>query len=919
MKNQSGKLFIKIIIAAALLALAISPFTHAAMPAVAQSDGWSKAVNLSNMGSSSNPAVVIDESGTIHALWYDEFAGNMYSSSQDGVEWSEPISAAVPFEEVLPFLIQGPENSIHAFWIDNRGSLITSSIESNRIGNVSVWKANRTLALSVSSFHVVKDSGGFLYVGFIRNEDIESGKAGAYFLKSTKNGLDWMPVATLLYSSPYFRGEETGGKNISVSASASGESTTVFVSWDEGPRGKIFLSRSIDGGATWGEVTEIDRPESQLSFAVPKKLKVYSWNDQTLLIWEKGGQEGDCSHLFQVSTDEGETWSPAGNIIPNPSACSTSSGIAASTPEMFVYSLMINGQASFIAWNGVKWSEPQLENGLMYIQDPETTQQISLGCQQTAFQPSKNLIAAIGCDLGPRNDIWYTSLELGDLSSWFLSEDTWQRPVDVFDVPGGSSSTQLMADSQGNFYALWIQADPPSPSDAGSQPRRQIYFSGRIDDAWFPPGRVLQSLEGDVDLMTAAIVPDGTVMVAWWGEQARELYFSRAPLDRAFVSREWLEPVLLPISAGNCASIDMVIGPSGEIYVVYSVAFNEARGVYLTRSEDGGRAWSDPVLIFDGNADLWDRVGEAEIAVAANGDLHVVWYRQSISQEDLGLGMYYARSEDRGETWSPVETVLDGGVLWGDLVETSTGLLYRVWQEPAIRQTVISSQVSLDGGATWEPTLTVTNTAEALLRFSLVADRSGRIHLLQLAKAQTGSVNLLHWITGETTWTSGESLTVNDSGIFLAESMAGAISSQGQLALLFSLTRQAADGTTAPGVMSFTERQIDDPAVEPTQPAVEQAPTLALETPAAPDEGIPTLVLETPAPAEPTPASTPAFQASPTPELVDFSQEPSSAAENPWIGVVIGIVLSSLIIGVVFGFSIIKSRKLVRNNRKYRG
>lgn len=924
MKTHARILIQKLIPVLTLLVFTAGLLAGAATHARAQSNGWAKAVNLSNMGSASNPAVVADDAGKIHAFWYDEFVGVMYSSSPDGTEWSKPVGLALPFGESQVTFIQGPENTIHAFWIDRQGMLMTSAVNAGQAEITSAWRSARILARTVSSFQVVKDAGGTMHIVFVRNDSVAAGKAGVYYLKSTKGAIDWSPNETMLYASPYFRGGEPDGENVSVAAYVEGETTAVFASWDEQAVSKVFLSRSLDGGATWGEPVEIDRPESQFSFAVPQKIKVYSWNDQTLLLWEKGGETGSCSHIFQVSKDQGETWSSADAILPDTAVCSTASGVVASTPEMFVYSLTINGQVSFIAWDGSTWSEPQLENGMMYIQDPETTQQISFGCQQTAFQPAANLVSVVGCDLSSRKDIWYTSLVLGDLSNWFLSKTVWQRPSTIFDIQAEVSSTQLLSDSQGNFYALWIQKDVPNRANPQGQTLQRIYFAGRVDNSWFAPSPVLRSQQGDVDLMAAALTSNETLLTVWWGEQDRALYFSRAPLERAFIQGEWLEPVVLPASAGNYASVDIAVGPSGAIFVVYSVAFNEERGVYLARSDDGGKTWDSPVLIFNGQAAAWDRVGDASVSVSTRGTLHVIWRRQLISSPEAGLGLYYARSEDGGETWSQAQTVLDGGVLWGGLVETSTGQLYRVWQTPSDQQIVIGSQISADDGITWSPPLTVLNTAEALLPFQLLADQSGRVHLLQLTKNSSGLVFLMHWITGETAWESGDGVPVSDSGNMQAESMAGAFSTQGKMGALFSLIPHVADMSSASSVMQFTERKIEDSAAPPlaaldgqTPAPMEETPTPTEEAPTPEPEALPAEPLPSPTPnfqASPTStvqaSSTPAFQASPTPTLVDFNEKPSSASDSPWGGAVAGVVIATLIIVTVFGISIAYKRKL---------
>jgi len=103
---------------------------------------------------------------------------------------------------------------------------------------------------------------------------------------------------------------------------------------------------------------------------------------------------------------------------------------------------------------------------------------------------------------------------------------------------------------------------------------------------------------------------------------------------------------------------------SGDLLVVYREGFTHAVSedphdgkIALIRSTDGGRTWSERVIIMDGD-DYDDR--NAAIACAPNGQLLVCWDKWKPRKH---RGAYAMLSDDEGHTWSdpirlqPVEDV----------------------------------------------------------------------------------------------------------------------------------------------------------------------------------------------------------------------------------------------------------------------
>jgi len=108
-------------------------------------DGWQFPINLSRSGATSKPQMVIDSTGTGHILWSDEIEGFGYIFGS-GDEWSTPEGSEFPFStrryfpDLLdeaqtplfnPVLTADGQGYIHAFWIDDKG-IVVSNRQINR-------------------------------------------------------------------------------------------------------------------------------------------------------------------------------------------------------------------------------------------------------------------------------------------------------------------------------------------------------------------------------------------------------------------------------------------------------------------------------------------------------------------------------------------------------------------------------------------------------------------------------------------------------------------------------------------------------------------------------------------------------------------------------------------------------------------
>lgn len=104
-------------------------------------------------------------------------------------------------------------------------------------------------------------------------------------------------------------------------------------------------------------------------------------------------------------------------------------------------------------------------------------------------------------------------------------------------------------------------------------------------------------------------------------------------------------------------------GPDGTLHVVYERDPNEqpqgTRDIFHQRSTDGGESWSEPQMVNDDGPDSYAGQYHATVDVAPNGRVDIAWYDFRDGQERFATDVYYAYSDDNGETFSDNVRVSD--------------------------------------------------------------------------------------------------------------------------------------------------------------------------------------------------------------------------------------------------------------------
>jgi hypothetical protein len=101
-----------------------------------------------------------------------------------------------------------------------------------------------------------------------------------------------------------------------------------------------------------------------------------------------------------------------------------------------------------------------------------------------------------------------------------------------------------------------------------------------------------------------------------------------------------------------CCKTALAVAPDGTVYAGWrQVLPGNFRHIAIASSTNGAASFSAPVIVSD---DKWMiqgcPVSGPSLAVAANGDLRVLWYAAG---EGAAPGLYYAESHDKARTFAP--------------------------------------------------------------------------------------------------------------------------------------------------------------------------------------------------------------------------------------------------------------------------
>lgn len=747
---------------------------------------WNEAINLSMSGGASKPSMVVDATGVLHAIWTDEFDGYKYSQSVDGKIWSTPITVKYPFspEAPPPVLFSDAAGIIHIFFLDDQNKLTYAQTSPDNLDTPTAWRAKVIFDGPVYDFDAGVDTQGRVHVVYLKNPAPTPGPAGVFYGRSSNGGRTWA-APTLLYESPYFRSLTAENAHIRMAVSEKTEEDNVYVVWDERPQKRISIVTSADGGSTWDSVKEMVVPQENLGFRTPYNADIDVLDDKVLATWFVGEAGVSCTPYSWTSTDGGKSWGEQLPILPELARCPEKSEFVEVDPNYSVQMFTIQGDLSISAWNGVDWSDPEVQIGPSSIINPATFDPVLLGCERVASFDHRLLV--VGCDESGGGDIWFTERQIDSLDYLFPLPSEWSGDTNIISVPRSLSSLSSVVDGRNNAHAVWIQS-PFSPTDAFVPVIQYSLWNG---SEWARPSPIFPDLDGTPLSLALQIDNRQRLLLSWVDPNTGELLFSWANSDRAGIPVEWSQPVILTASSKLTSSPDILVDATDRILLAYAITLNEGRGIYLIQSNDLGETWSPPAKVFDAIAESWEMVDQPKLALTQDGTLHILFTQYALSGEVQPLGLYYSQSVDGGMTWTPAELVSEQPVQWSELIAYQ-GTLHRLWQEQNKLVARTSHQVSSDGGKLWKTATKIPSDADLDSEPAVSLDGAGNLHFIQVSGEDGQTFEEWEWVQDR--WQLFESRKVADLKLNTPPVVDSGITSSGQIYALLLFDQVMEDG-----------------------------------------------------------------------------------------------------------------------------
>ncbi|MEM3574931.1 MAG: sialidase family protein, partial [Candidatus Bathyarchaeia archaeon] len=285
----------------------------------------------------------------------------------------------------------------------------------------------------------------------------------------------------------------------------------------------------------------------------------------------------------------------------------------------------------------------------------------------------------------------------------------WPAPMDLT-AEGDQFDPKAAVGTNGTLYIAWW----------GSGQAQGIFYLERAPDgAWRPKEALAQG--GGQYAPDLALGPDGSVHIAWFGDAgggATQIRYAWRP-----PGGPWRGPEQITKGPYSQRYPRLAIGPDGSIHAVWigtSTSSPLKEQVFYSKWRPGGGI-GEPLPL---TAEEFEQ-GRADVAVAPDGSVHVVWSGRSASSP-VDEQIRYRRMAPDGK-WSEVLELTSGAGSKRDpqVLADSEGRIHVVWSGGGI-------WYASGRGGTFGAVEQVTDEPGASLP-TLAVSGSGRVHVAWMA------------------------------------------------------------------------------------------------------------------------------------------------------------------------------------------
>lgn len=788
---------------------------------------WSEPINLSRSGAAESPLLVVGPDGKIQVFWRDRFDGLTTAYTLDD-GWSAPTLAPIQMEE-------------------EESALLASS--------------------TISAMPQIVRVGETAFALWLGEPDPDTELRSLLYSR--------LRLGTAVWTAPETLAESTIAWE--MTSDAQGVLHLVYCQTqqlDAFPAG-IYHLRSTDGGVTWSEPVALytslyarlwTADTAHLSLAADTSGNVVTgWDDPRQAV-----------AFYVFSTDGGLSWTEPAEM--------GDGQIAGLHPRFIAMpALSSQGQASgfVVLWEQggvastcVLQQQRSEDGGRTWSTASRVFEELTSCPVQivTAQTPAGLLLFMRGEEIGYLSVAAWNGEQWSALKRLSFSFENSQTGTTTYlealraDVTLDNALFVAGQDRDGDIWLLEGQVDalewafaPPSPwasptiifEDGGTpglpavttdaegrvhvmwsaprsagQPGSVLYYSRRDQTSWSRPVAVLGTDEG-VAQVPALVYVEPFLHAVWNGGPTGTVFYSRAYPSDAYTVNGWSQQAMSDGAAvGGIPAITADL--LGRLHVVYAVPFNEGRGIYYAGSDDNGESWQETVQLFDAGAEGWPSVDHPGITVDENGVIHMVWVRESLSGYRLPQGVYYARSADNGETWTDAVLLADGTHDWPQVAANLTGQVIVTWQDLA--RNIVQYRSSSDYGLTWDYVSQIPGLQAIEGHAVMTQDNTGRLHITALG-TKTGDAVLLHYLVyAEGQWSSLDSVEL--AGVYAPTGgVAPAVAGESGFIDVVGLGSKRQDKVLTP-MLWHTRRSIESrPAFVPNLAPVPTAVPMPESTP----------------------------------------------------------------------------------------
>ncbi len=301
--------------------------------------------------------------------------------------------------------------------------------------------------------------------------------------------------------------------------------------------------------------------------------------------------------------------------------------------------------------------------------------------------------------------VWAGSLTLTDAILYKNSPDggvTWNEQV-LLSAMYTYSSSPAVAVSGDHVHVVWSQTVAGNNSE--------IYYNHSTDGGatWIGAVRLTNSL---LDSQHPVIAAVGQHVYVIWEDRRNyppngnytELYFKKSSDGGV----NWSEDAKLTTPVEENPGFPSIATNNGTLHLAYSkTPFSIGQEIFYCRFSEQAGTWSEPVrLSFNNQAG----VGRYPTIGATGNNVYVFW---SDSRDEVDYyELYFARSQDAGETWgSESRLTFAGDDSYGPNVAVSGDALHLIWNEHRDGNWEIYYKNSTDAGLSWSTDTRLTNDA----------------------------------------------------------------------------------------------------------------------------------------------------------------------------------------------------------------